>query len=128
MAVPADEDRARHPVLPEQLEQPLALEREVRPLLARVGLVDDQNAGADDADLRRLAQDLLEPRPLLGAEERGRRIGAGNIAPSFRRIARILLKDESAAVVAGIESDDLDALARWTEGLRVVNALKLPAR
>ena len=62
------------PGLADQLEEPLALVREVHPLLEAVVFGDDLDAGNQEPDLGRDAELLGEPAPLVLAEDRGLRV------------------------------------------------------
>mmetsp|Transcript_66502 Transcript_66502/g.156970 ORF Transcript_66502/g.156970 Transcript_66502/m.156970 type:complete len:508 (-) Transcript_66502:861-2384(-) len=139
--IAADDDHAFGALLADQVDQALALQREVAPALPAGALGGQLHAGAEDAHIGRLGQALGQPGPLRLAEQRGGRVEVGQI-PALHRAAaelglgihcRIALLERGVgyqrrAVEAQVQHQHLHAAAGAFDPVGLVDAGPRAAR
>ena len=127
MTIPTEYDDTVRFGAAQQLEESLAFLGDQCPLLERMFVAQQLNAGADQSQIGRDFQLFLEPLPLFLAEERCPWIVVRDRwRDAGPRVELAAL--HFAAEVATIEHNHLDALTDRPEKLRVVNALLRTAR
>ena len=126
MAVSAYQDDAVGPGVPDEVEEPLPLIREVHPLLPVMFLREDLDAGGHDAQVGRFPQLAGQPRPLRLAEKGLPFAPGGRVVPPGR--GRGHQFHEGGSKCACIQKQELDVQVGERNSLLAIDAGPLPAR